>query len=155
MKLSVSTALLLGVSFAPAIAHPTAPSAKFCTTYSIPITTTSNNWIWGYPLFIDNFDVANFISDVEARVSAPDFHPVIGRANVTASYSIGATFCTPKAPSDKSKTVLLATHGVGFDRSYWDLQIPGAPENSFTDYAIAKGYSVFFYDRLGVGESDV
>jgi hypothetical protein len=36
--------------------------------------------------------------------------------------------------------------------SYWDFQYQ--PSNySFVDFAIAQGYSVFFYDRVGAGES--
>lgn len=36
--------------------------------------------------------------------------------------------------------------------SYWDPPID--PETySFVDYAVGLGYSVLFYDRLGVGES--
>lgn len=38
--------------------------------------------------------------------------------------------------------------------SYWDPEFE--PENySFVDYAIARGYSVFYYDRLGLGKSSV
>jgi len=36
--------------------------------------------------------------------------------------------------------------------SYWDSEYQ--PENyNFVDFAISRGYSVFFYDRLGTGES--
>lgn len=36
--------------------------------------------------------------------------------------------------------------------SYWDPTIQ--PEKySFVDFAIAEGYSVSYYDRLGVGKS--
>jgi hypothetical protein len=36
--------------------------------------------------------------------------------------------------------------------SYWDPAIE--PENySFVDFAVAKGYSIFYYDRLGVSKS--
>ena len=37
---------------------------------------------------------------------------------------------------------------------YWDPEIQ--PEKySFVDFAISKGYSVFFYDRLGISKSSV
>lgn len=49
--------------------------------------------------------------------------------------------------------MLLATHGLGYDRRYWAS--PYKPEDySFVDYALDKGYSVFFYDRLGTGQSE-
>jgi hypothetical protein len=35
---------------------------------------------------------------------------------------------------------------------YWDPEIQ--PEKySFVDFAIARGYSIFYYDRLGVSKS--
>ena len=43
----------------------------------------------------------------------------------------------------------LLTHGVGFDRSYWDF----AAGYSFVDVATTFGYASFFYDRLSVGTS--
>ena len=44
------------------------------------------------------------------------------------------------------------THGLNFNRNYWDSDYQ--PERySFVDAAIAEGYSVFYYDRLGVGKS--
>jgi hypothetical protein len=37
---------------------------------------------------------------------------------------------------------------------YWDPQIQ--PQNySFVDFAIGKGYSIFFYDRIGIGKSQL
>jgi hypothetical protein len=37
--------------------------------------------------------------------------------------------------------------------SYWASSYK--PENySFVDYTLDKGYSVFFYDRLGTGQSE-
>jgi hypothetical protein len=38
--------------------------------------------------------------------------------------------------------------------SYWDPEIQPA-HYSLVDFAIAKGHSVFFYDRLGVSRSSV
>lgn len=35
---------------------------------------------------------------------------------------------------------------------YWDPEIEPS-RYSFVDYAIKEGYSIFFYDRLGVGKS--
>lgn len=39
-----------------------------------------------------------------------------------------------------------------YSHSYWNT--PYEPDNyNFVQYAVNKGYSVFFYDRLGVGGS--
>ena len=69
-----------------------------------------------------------------------------------ATYQIAASFCSPKTITEKSKTVILATHGIGQARSHWNS--PFRPkEYNFVEHAIGQGYSVFFYDRLGQGSS--
>jgi pimeloyl-ACP methyl ester carboxylesterase len=45
----------------------------------------------------------------------------------------------------------LLTHGLGFDRSYWDLD----GELNYITAATAAGYSTFSYDRLGNGISTI
>lgn len=67
---------------------------------------------------------------------------------VGGTWSIGATLCVPNERTNPLG-VQLATHGVGFDRSYWDF----AEDYSYADVAAKYGYATFFYDRLGVGSS--
>lgn len=71
-----------------------------------------------------------------------------GQQTVGGTYNIRATLCTPKDNLAPSKVQLL-THGIGFDRSYWDF-----PGYSYVDVAAAHGYASLFYDRLGVGQSE-
>jgi pimeloyl-ACP methyl ester carboxylesterase len=48
--------------------------------------------------------------------------------------------------------VIVATHGIGPARAHWNS--PFRPKDfNFVEYAVDKGYSVFFYDRLGCGAS--
>lgn len=92
------------------------PGAK-CQDYSIPVTVTSLNYPWVAPKWTDNFGFIDFASTATSRTDA-GFPPPIGApVNETARYDIGATFCTPtgKANANAGK-VLLATHGLGFDR---------------------------------------
>ena len=42
------------------------------------------------------------------------------------------------------------THGIGLDKSYWDI----APGYSYVDAAAAAGYATLAYNRLGVANSD-
>jgi len=72
-----------------------------------------------------------------------------GKQSVAGVYSIGATLCTP-ANNTAPQRVQLLTHGVGFDRYYWDF----APGYSYVDAVVENGYAAFFYDRLGVGVSE-
>lgn len=69
---------------------------------------------------------------------------------VKGSYKLAATYCEPdNGPGD---AVQVLTHGVGFDRSYWDY--PYANFNySYVDEAVKHGYSTLSWDRLGIGAS--
>ena len=72
-----------------------------------------------------------------------------GKTNVSGTFNIYSQMCFPTG-GVSSKTVQLLTHGLGCDRSYWDV----APDYSYVDYAAEQGYTTLFYDRLGVGLSD-
>ena len=87
-----------------------------CTTYSIPITVSSTNNIFAYQ-FKDDFDLAQFNADLGTRDLAIGFRPISGQVNSTANYTIAGTFCTPtNRKGGHEKTVLLASHGLGFER---------------------------------------
>jgi len=74
-----------------------------------------------------------------------------GYNTVSGEYMIEATYCYPD--SGPSKVIQVLTHGIGFDRSYWDF--PYANYNySYVREAVDQyGYSTFSYDRLGIGMS--
>lgn len=70
---------------------------------------------------------------------------------MSGKYNISATICHPdKGPSS---TLQILTHGIGFDRSYWDFSFNNY-NYSYVKQAVDKaGYSTFSYDRLGIGMS--
>ena len=106
---------LLAISFGSIISGIT---AKSCQDYKIPVTITTENLIFGLPPFQDDFDVADYIDTISSRSAPESFFS--GSVNETASYTIAARFCTPgrgEQASHKS-TVLIATHGLNFDRRY-------------------------------------
>ncbi|TRX94943.1 hypothetical protein FHL15_004028 [Xylaria flabelliformis] len=128
------------------------PNAE-CTEYRIPVTITSDNLVFNITQWRDDFALQDFLTTFTTRPSA--HYPAIKDGTTvteTFAYNIAATFCKPKN-LPKSKAVILATHGVGLARAHWNS--PFKPEeHNFVQHAIDKGYSVFFYDRLGNGESD-
>lgn len=65
---------------------------------------------------------------------------------------MAATYCEPD--EGPSKIVQLLTHGIGFDRTYWDLSIN---DYNYSYAAVANddyGYSTFAWDRLGIAQSE-
>ena len=92
------------------------PKGAKCQNYTVPLTITSANRPWIGPRWTDNYGFIDFVTTTAARRSAGFPSPVGDPVNQTASYNISATFCTPKRAGKHSKTVLLATHGLSYDR---------------------------------------
>lgn len=75
---------------------------------------------------------------------------IVSQSNVNGTYGKYSQLCFPNSTITLPTTVQFLTHGLGCDRSYWNL----APSYSYVDYAAEQGYTTFLYDRLGVGLSD-
>ena len=92
---------------------------RYCQNYDIPVNITSENLIYGLPKFVNNFDLVDLVTDLGTRNTTPTHSPFAGVVTQAASYTIAATFCTSSDPaSAANRTVLLATHGLAFDRSF-------------------------------------
>lgn len=116
MKLSQALSI---VGLAAPVIAASVPKTKTCKSFKIPVSVNSTELVYALPHFQSDFDVADFLATVAGR-SAPDLSTSFsGTKNVSATYEIGATFCTPtQGQEDRHKdTVLVATHGLGFDRS--------------------------------------
>ena len=70
---------------------------------------------------------------------------------VSGSYKLATTFCAPDHGTPN--VVQLLTHGIGFDRSYWDVPFNNF-NYSYTNEAVDEyGFATFSHDRLGIGMS--
>ncbi|PMD26058.1 alpha/beta-hydrolase [Hyaloscypha hepaticicola] len=144
--------LVSGVLPAQGATGPLVPVDKSCFNVTIPVTVTSTNFIYGLPKFSDNLDITALTIELNTRGVFASLNPFAGTQNETATYHVSGTFCGPS--SNKASTLLLATHGASLDRYYWDFQYEPSCY-SFVDFAVSKGYSVFYYDRVGAGESSL
>ncbi|KAL4865567.1 hypothetical protein BDV12DRAFT_210984 [Aspergillus spectabilis] len=114
----------------------------------IPVTVQTS--IFDIPRVDNNIDAVDFIWDLQ-RWTAPNVTDrVTGVETMQDTFTINAQLCVPK--NLKGSILHIATHGFGFDKTYWDSSIQ--PEKcSYVDAALAAGYSILTYDRLGVGKS--
>ncbi|KAI1763624.1 Alpha/beta hydrolase family-domain-containing protein [Hypoxylon sp. FL1150] len=127
-------------------------TARNCKNLTVPISITASNTQFTLEAPSDNVEVTNFALNL-ARPGANYTAEVLGAdqfADVSGNYTIGATYCTPDSGPGSALQVL--THGIAFDRWYWDFPLQNR-KYSYADAALARNYSVFFYDRLGLGES--
>jgi pimeloyl-ACP methyl ester carboxylesterase len=125
-------------------------AARQCQNLTIPLSVSSRNGVFDIDAPKTNVDVTSFILDLSQPGSNLTEKLLSGYATVSGTYNIAATYCEPDSGPGKALQVL--THGIGFDRSYWDL--PANSYNySYVNQALDRGYSTFTYDRLGIGQS--
>ncbi|KAF4948192.1 hypothetical protein FGADI_9820 [Fusarium gaditjirri] len=142
------TRLMIGLSsLLPALATPTGLT-KDCVQLQIPVTASANNTRYNSVKVESTIDLVDFIWDTSTWSHANRSTEVLP---VHGTYSISAQLCIP-ADGEKSDILQVATHGLGFDKRYWDPELR-PEEYSYVDTAIARGYSILTYDRLGTGKS--
>lgn len=70
---------------------------------------------------------------------------------MSGTYDIAATFCKPS--SGTPKVLQILTHGIGFDRSYWNPSFNNYNYSYVNEAVDTYGYATFAWDRLGIGMS--
>ncbi|CAI6247338.1 unnamed protein product [Periconia digitata] len=136
-----------------ALASAYFPPNGLCSDFFVPISIDYEGPEWNASRWTTAYQLQDFLSSASASDRA-NYPPALGdMKRFRGSYEIAATFCTPRAPKDgKEKTVIVATHGIGPGREHWNS--PYRPDDfNFVKHSLSKGYSVFFYDRLGCGAS--
>lgn len=134
--------------FHNATIQPSRGGYAICVSGMIPVQASSTNLKLNFNIPANQSEVTQTFINLITPGSPFVANLVAGTQNVSGTYNTGATMCMP-ANGTHSSTVQFLTHGVGFDRFYWDF----APGYSYVDYAAQLGYTTFFYDRLGVGMS--
>lgn len=128
--------------------------ARNCQNLTIPVHITAANTDLGddFPTPQNDVEFTDFfLSNQPHGRQPPDpTTPPPKTRNVTGDYELAATYCEPSPGTPKVLQVL--THGIGFDRSYWDFAYRDY-EYSYVNHALARGYATLAWDRLGLGES--
>ena len=124
-----------------------------CIDFTAPITVTAVSAEVAFPEFQNQFEATAFAAAVLGRDSAQLASTAFkGEQNVTSTFEISARYCTPAKKG--SGIVQVLTHGLGFDKVYWEFDGPSSPYN-YVKVATGAGYSTLAYDRIGNGESTV
>ena len=116
----------------------------------VPINATTNRLAIAEP---SNQTVVTEILQELYQANPTIFARTIAEAvTISRTFNIDATLCLPAnvTGAQEVKTVQVLNHGIGFDKSYWDI----APGYSYVDAAAVHGYATLAYNRLGVGDSD-
>ncbi len=145
--LSIVAAGLLALSVA---------SARQCQDVTVSVDISARNGQFNLATPTTNIDVTNFILNSVQNGHNCTQEILVGYETIAGTYQLQTTFCKPdtgKGWGRSGQTVQLLTHGIGFDRSYWDLPYQ-YPEYSYIATAVDQyGFSTLSWDRLGIGMS--
>ncbi|KAF2823196.1 alpha/beta-hydrolase [Ophiobolus disseminans] len=125
-------------------------AARQCSQFQVPVDISSRQGKFSEIPIETNLDVGAFatrFSEFQGNYSDAlftDFQTLKG------SYEISAQYCRPDSGS--SGTIQVLTHGIGFDKTYWDLSYQNY-NYSYVNTALAAGYSTLAIDRFGIGNS--
>ena len=88
--------------------------AYSCIDFNTPVNITALSYIPSFTEFGSHFDSVQFLADLTTRVTQTTASPFSGSENVTALFSIDASFCTEDGALSENQDVQILTHGVGF-----------------------------------------
>ncbi|KAJ5307011.1 hypothetical protein N7508_006026 [Penicillium antarcticum] len=128
-------------------------TAKTCLDMIVQVPVTAHNGVFDkISTPQTNLDATAFALHASTQGANVTADALSGYATVSGIYDISAQYCMPDNSGDSAHVLQILTHGMGFDKSYWDL--PYENHNySYVDHALSRGYHTLAYDRLGLGKS--
>lgn len=148
--ITASWLLIRSISASPI--HPTQRSDGYCKQFDIPVFAAAPSAIYNIPRVNNDIEATAWAIYDATRSTPHSAQNIIKNTTTSGIFNIHAQWCVPKS-SRKKDILQIATHGVHYDSRYWDSE--HQPEKySYVDATLRAGYSVFTYDRLGVGQSD-
>lgn len=130
---------------------PPGPDGRPCVQLEVPVTVNTKATHWLQNKVDSTVDAVDWVDDMTTWSSPNTTSRVLGQITVKETFKISGQLCVP-AKGSRSDILQLATHGIGFDKRYWDVEVKSS-QYSYVDAALAEGYSIFTYDRIGTGSS--
>ena len=153
-NMAFATIVTLALLFQHLEAAPSLASTRDrpCVDFMLPVSVTAQNAVYDVLQVEDNINATAFGVDLDTWSSPMGSDRILRNITVSNTFDISAQLCIP-SNGTKKEHLQIATHGILFDKRYWDVSINPA-EYSYVDAVLEAGYSILTYDRLGVGLSD-
>ncbi|CAG8163220.1 unnamed protein product [Penicillium salamii] len=128
-------------------------TAKTCFNATVEVDISARNGVFDKIKTPEtNLDATTFaLASTKTGTNITE-EALSGYATVGGRYNISTQYCMPKNSASGDHTLQILTHGMGFDKTYWDLPYHNF-NYSYVDYVLSRGYHTFSYDRLGIGKS--
>lgn len=138
---------LLRPMFLASLAH-----AYVCIDFVAPVTVTAPSYIPNFEEFGTHYAAVQFLVGLTTRPTEGTPSLFSGPQNVTADFAIDGSFCTESGDYDGNQDVQVLSHGLGFDKSYWDFGGQDS-EYNYVRAATSAGYATMAWSRPGTGLS--
>ena len=150
--MALAALLALACLFKRLDAGPVPPpnSDRPCHNFILPVQAEAQHAEYDIIPVGNNVNASAFAVDVDTW-SFNLQERLIRNLTVSDTFEISVQLCIPPGGAKKT-SLFIATHGGLFDKRYWDPAI-NPSEYSFVSAALAQGYSILTYDRLGTGLS--
>ncbi|KAH9207356.1 hypothetical protein DL95DRAFT_450399 [Leptodontidium sp. 2 PMI_412] len=137
-----------------ALALFTASAAgKRCINQTVPVDISARQAVFDLDIPQTNLEVTDFVLNVTQQGRNFTDTVLIGYNTTSGTYNISTQFCMPDSSNVTNPTVQTLTHGIGFDKTYWDVPYNNF-QNSYLNVATDQyKYCTLSFDRLGVGNS--
>ncbi|KAL8699297.1 MAG: hypothetical protein Q9201_006082 [Fulgogasparrea decipioides] len=128
-------------------------TAKQCLNFTVPVSISARNGIFNIPTLQGNADATTFAQNLTSIRGNFTEEALLDYATVSGIYDMSVKFCKPDVENGTNPTVQILTHGLGFDKTYWDLPFNNY-NYSYIDVAVDQyGFCTLSIDRLGEGNS--
>ncbi|RAR15656.1 alpha beta-hydrolase [Stemphylium lycopersici] len=125
-------------------------TARQCSNFIIQTPIASRQGQFREVPVESNVDVGAFATRFNQFQKNYTAELLKGYQTLQGIFNISAQYCEPDGGS--GDTVQLLSHGIGFDKTYWDLEYQDY-NYSYVNVALKAGYSTLAIDRLGIGNS--
>jgi len=125
-------------------------AARQCSNFLIPVEINSRQGQFKQVPVESNLDVGAFATKFTEFQKNYTATLLEGYRTFSGSFKVSAQYCRPDSGS--SDTIQVLSHGIGFDKTYWDLEYKNYAY-SYVNTALKAGYSTLAIDRFGIGNS--
>ncbi|KAJ0341597.1 hypothetical protein COL922a_002036 [Colletotrichum nupharicola] len=126
-------------------------SAKMCKNITVEVDISARNAVFDLEAPKTNVEVTNFLLNLSQQGANYTATALKDYADVSGTYQLASTYCEPDA--GPGAVIQILTHGVGFDRSYWDFSAKGGEYSYVGPVVDDYGFSTLTWDRLGIAQS--
>ncbi|KAE9366140.1 hypothetical protein N431DRAFT_487975 [Stipitochalara longipes BDJ] len=128
-------------------------SAKRCINAIVPVNLSARQAVFNLAVPQTNLEATDFILNMTQQ--GRNFTDIVltGYNTTTGTYNISTQFCMPTNANSTNPTVQVLTHGIGFDKTYWDLSFNNYNYSYINVATDQYKYYTLSFDRLGIGNS--